>query len=231
MPKIITLLLGLLLSGAAQAEPAALLVYKVWERGVDPYISRILVTPGYVRLDEGDPDGSYSLFDRQQEIIYNVSWENQSVLVINPGVVEIKQNTSLLLSEKRTLDAKAPKIAGVAPVDMELMANGKTCAKITVAPGLMQAALDGLRELKQVLARVQAATLAGRPSELHTPCDLATNIHAPTRTLDYGLPVREQSTGRGQVLQDFSSDHQIDPVLFDLPEGYARMAMPVAPSL
>lgn len=224
------LILMLLLPGIVQAQSAALLVYKVWERGIDPYISRILVTPEYVRMDEGNPDGAYTLFDRQQEIIYSVSTDDRSVLVVNPGNVGIKPQVALLFSEKRSPDSQAPKVAGITPVDIELMANGELCAKISVLPGLMEQALEGLRELKQVLARAQAATLAGRPDELQTPCDLATHIHAPTRALDYGLPIQEQSGGQGQVLQDFSAKHPVDAGLFEIPQGYARMAMPAAAS-
>lgn len=227
MPKVVMLVFSLLLSGLAQAESAALLVYKVWERGIDPYISRILVTDDYVRMDEGDPHGSFTLFDRQQEIIYNVSTEDQSVLVINPGHVEIEKNAPLVLAEKRKIDPQAPKIADITPVDIELLANGELCEQITVAPGLMEAALDGLRELKQVLARVQAATIAGRPDGLQTACDLASNIHAPTRMLDFGLPIREQIQGRGQVLQDYAAEYAVDALLFEVPAGYRRMAMPI----
>lgn len=223
MSKIMILIL--LLPVVVQAETAALLVYKVWERSVDPYITRILVTPDHVRMDEGAPNGDFTLFDRQQAIIYNVSAEDQSVLVINPGDVAVQPDQALVLSETREIDPKAPPIAGVSPVDMTLFANGEMCEQLTVAAGLMEPALVGLRELKQVLAKVQFATLVARPDELQTPCDLASNIHAPTRMLDFGLPIREQSEGRGQVLQDFAAEHDVDARLFALPEGYRQMEM------
>ena len=70
--------------GAALADPAALLVYQVWERGIEPYTSRILVNPDYVRLDEGADGGGYTLFDRRQEILYTVSTRDRSILVMNP---------------------------------------------------------------------------------------------------------------------------------------------------
>ena len=235
MQKILSAaLLGLLsaiTSGNAVAESAALLVYKVWEEGVDPYLTRILITEDHVRLDEGADQGDFTLFDRRQEIIYNVAMQDQSVLVIAPQLVEVPANPGLLLSEKDQVDEQAPKIAGVAPHNIELLANNEVCGQLVVVPGLMGDALEGLHEFKQVLARVQAATLAGRPEELQTPCDLASNIHAATRTVDFGLPIQERSEGRAQVLVDFAEEHEVDAGLFVIPEGFGRHSMPSLPAL
>ena len=66
MQKILSGLAALLLVGAASAQPASLLVYRVAEQGGEPYSSRIIVTPDFLRLDEGSDDASYTLFDRRQ---------------------------------------------------------------------------------------------------------------------------------------------------------------------
>jgi len=230
MQKILIPLACLLASGLVQAESAALMVYKVWEQGAGVYFTRILVTDRHVRFDEGSDASDYTLFDRHQETIYNVSLEERSALVIEPRMDEVPETRSLILSEKRTVDETAPLIAGKKPVSVELLANGESCGTLVTVAGLMDAALQGLREFKQVLARVQAATLAAQPQELQTACDLASNIHAATRALDQGLPIEERSQGRTQLLVDFAPEHEVDARLFTVPEGFAEIHMPTLPA-
>lgn len=230
MQKILTLGAGVALlfycALAFAEQSAAMLVYKVWERETPPYLSRMLITEDYVRLDEGIDTGDYTLFDRRQEIIYNVVHSNQTVLVIAPGDVEIPQEQALILTETSKIDQQAPQISGVSPLQVELLANGEVCSKLVVLPGVMEPALQGLRNLKQVLARVQVKTLSAMPAELQTACDLAMNIQAPTRSLDQGLPIQEIGLWRRQVLLDYAEQHSVADGLFELPSDYGRMSMP-----
>ena len=64
--------------------PAALLVYRVSEQGTDPFISRILVTPNHVRMDEGGAADAFTLFDRRAGMLFNVDPEERSVQVLDP---------------------------------------------------------------------------------------------------------------------------------------------------
>lgn len=218
--------LGCVVAASVPAVDSGLLVYQVREAGVGPYFSRILVNDDHVRLDEGLDAGDFTLFDRNQEIIYAVSHEEQSVMVINPGPVDIQANDALILNQTEQVDREAPTIAGEAPHNVKLLANGEVCNRLVVVPGLMEDALEGIRELKRVLARVHAATLAGTPPEMQTPCDLAANVHAPTRSLDQGLPIQENSGSVNQTLVDFVEQHPSAEALFELPAGYARTGMP-----
>ena len=231
MQKVLIALLALSASSSALAADAALLVYKVWEQGAEPYITRMLITDAHVRLDEGQDQADYTLFDRDAGIIYNVSFEDQSVLVIEPELEQLPAASGLIFSENDAEDAVAPLVGGVRPHNVELLANGESCSKLVTLPGLMEPALKGLREFKQVLARVQAAGLAARPEQLQTPCDLAMNVHAATRTVDFGLPIREQSEGRAQALLDYAAVHAVDDALFRVPEDFNRQVMPQLPAL
>ena len=100
MRKIVMTLLLFASAASASAQQASLLVYRVWEEGIDPYISRILVTPDYLRLDEGEGSDGFTLFDRQQEIIYSVSLEERSVLVIDHTDMVPGDNDGLILDEE-----------------------------------------------------------------------------------------------------------------------------------
>ena len=225
MQKILTLIVMLTLSASAAAGEAGLLVYQVWEEGIEPYISRVLVTEDHVRLDEGSDNGGYTLFDRQQEIIYNVQTEDRSILLLNVQEPATDGDDTLILNEQVKVDEAAPKVGGEQPKEVRLFANGELCSEMVVVEGVMEDALEGLRELKLSLARIQAATLESMPLSMRTPCDLAANLYAADRSLNFGLPLQERSTGRSQSLVDFAPQHPADSRLFELPADFSRRAM------
>lgn len=225
MQKILTAVLLLTLASPSSAQQAALLVYQVWEEGIEPYISRILVTPDYLRLDEGSASEGYTLFDRQQEIIYNVSLDERSVLVMDRTDVIPGDNDALILQEEVVEDEQAPRVVGRVPKNVRLLANGELCSELVVIDGVMDDALEALSELKLVLARIQAATLEAMPLEMRTPCDLAGNIYAPERTLRFGLPLQERSAGRSQSLVDFTERFEAGDELFVIPPSFDRRPM------
>jgi len=231
MQKILILLAGLLVPGQIFAETAALMVYKVWEQGSGVYFTRILVTDRHVRFDDGSDASDFTLFDRRKEAIYNVSVADRSVLLIEPLLEKIPDAESLNLSEQTSIDEKAPLVAGKQPINIELLANGKPCSSLVAIEGVMAAAVAGLREFKQVLARVQATTMLTQPEGLQTPCDLAGNVYGATRTLDHGLPIEERSEGRAQLLVDYAVRHEVAAELFDVPEGFAIINMQTLPAI
>jgi hypothetical protein len=224
--KALILGAGLCASVQAASQTSALLVYRVWEPGLDPYISRILVTPEYLRIDEGEGTKDYTLFDRDQEIIYNVSYDDRAALVMNPPLSDLKQPSDLKLDQRVSSDPKAPKISGLTPQHVSLLANGKVCREMVTVPGLMPDAMEALRDFQAVLARVQAATLGNMQKGMESPCDLAENVYAPLRQLDHGLPIQERTPHRSRSLVDFVTDHQVDDSLFTIPKDYDRAPMP-----
>jgi hypothetical protein len=210
----------------AHAETAAMLTYRVWEPGLEPYENRILVTPAYLRMDEGQAGEGFALLDRQQDIIYSVSDDEQTVVVINPPVAGASVPASLQLASEASEDTQAPAIAGRRPISVKLLANGATCRELVAVEGLMSEAVDGLRDFSHVLARVQSATLLGMPESVRTDCDLAELVFAADRWLAFGLPVEDNFAGRRQLLVDFNAATEVEGLLFAIPESYRRVGMP-----
>lgn len=227
---LITLLLALAgLSAPLHAQQqAALLAYQVHEEGVDPYFSRILVTPAYLRMDEGGEGDGFTLFDRKAGVIYNVSHEDQTILVIDNRNEIPERPADLQVSAKASPDTQAPAIAGRQPQDVRIYANGNLCVEVVAVPELMTPATDALREFRLLLARVQAATLPGMPAEAKKPCDMAQHVFDSGRIYDFGLPVQESRVGRSQSLVDFSPAVEVDDALFALPGKYQQIGMPGA---
>jgi len=219
------------LHGVAAADSAALLVYKVWESGVEPYISRILVTPQFVRMDEGGVDDDFTLLDRAKGVIYNVSHEDKSVLVMYAPEHLPAQKKPLKLEEKVRNDPQAPLLQGRQPQHIDLLSDGQICSSLVTVEGLMPEAVAGLRDFKLVLSRIQGATLASRPLEMQTSCDLAGNVYAADRAFKFGLPIEERDAGRRQLLVDYDPRHPVDVGRFSLPDKYQRITLPTLPVL
>lgn len=229
MQKILTVLaLGLGLSSAVSAasQQAALLVYRVWEPGLDPYVSRVLVTPEFVRMDEGEGAVDFTLYDREQDVMYNVSGGDRSILVMNPPIADFQLPEDLQLDERVTSDEQAPKIAGLATQHVSLLANGEVCREMVTVPGLLPEALEGLRDFQALLGRIQYATRHTIPADMQTSCDLAENIYAPLRGLSHGMPIQDRSAVSSRSLVDFVPAYQVEAGAFMLPEDYGRIPMP-----
>ena len=206
--------------------PASLLVYRVSEQGVEPYLSRILVTSSYVRMDHGSGDQGFMLFDRDSQVIYSANPAERTVLVVDPVRRKPAAPLRLTLSEQRHDDEQAPAIAGVKPVRYELGANGEVCRNLIVLPGVMEPAVGGLREYLEVLSYQQGAALTTLPEDLHDACDMSRHVYNPGRELTFGLPVQSWSATEHRELVDFREDFRAAPELFEIPEGYGRMGMP-----
>lgn len=204
-----------------------MLLYQEQEPGIDVYRTRIIVTPEFVRMDEGVLESDFTLFDRGAGVIYSVSHENRTVLSIQPSAdtsgKAVESPLSLELSVRKNLDAQAPEVAGEQPVHYSLLVNGVTCKELMVVPSLHPRAVHALREFRRVLAQVHKQNLANTPPEMQDPCFLAHDVFQPGRSLAYGLPIREwDAAGRKRALVDYQGNYATSPELFDLPEGYRQ---------
>lgn len=209
-----------------QAEQVDLLVYAVDEPGVTRYISRILVNDAWVRLDEGgESAGGYTLYDRVGRVIYNVDPESQTVLLMAPGGKQPVLPGELKLTQSLTADPEAPAVAGKRVSQLKLFANGEPCRTLQVAEGVMPKALQGMRELRLTLARLQegAATLPGASL---SACEMAEYLYAPVRALDHGLPLVDEMGGKRQWLIDFNPLFEVSDALFQVPADYERVEAP-----
>ena len=52
------------------------------ERGIDPYRTRVLVTPEFVRIDDGVDNNEFILFDRRAQTLYSVNAMGARILVM-----------------------------------------------------------------------------------------------------------------------------------------------------
>lgn len=228
MPKIaIGLLAGLLIGLSACGEKssveATVLRFTDVEPQGKPTPVRMIITRDHIRIDDGGDDKSFVLFSRRDRVIYNVSAADQMVLLISPAQAPSKPPVALVHSRKE-VNESLPAIAGHRVRHVQLLTNGKLCYDVYAAENLLPEAVAAMREFIGVLAGDQAQSPSMMPRELLTPCYLANNIHAATRYLDHGFPIRRaEPGGRVSELNDFKLSVPVDRALFVLPADVRRM--------
>jgi len=228
-----SLLAVLLVAGCGTAEEPAgktitvsLLHYEEQETGVDPYPVRVMVTPEFVRFDDGYAGSDFMLMERATRTIYNVSHEEHRILVIANPAVASGVTHDLVLDEVRETDASAPLIDGRQPLHIRFLANAEECYHAVVVPGLLPEAVAGLAEFAVLLGERQRGDLVSVPADMQTPCFLARYAYAPERHLLEGLPVQEwDADGYRRTLLDFSAEEAVSRELFELPPDYERMSL------
>ena len=222
---IVCCLLTTLLSCSEPTTPAAVLYFVEHEPGVEPFRTRMIVTAGFLRIDDGQDSQDFLLFDRADGSIYSVSSADKQVLVIRPRPVELKPPEKF--THRVVTDTAAfPAVAGRKVTHYELLTNEKRCYDLYAAEGLLPGAMVALREYRLILAGQQAQTAAAAPPEMQSACDLANNVFLPMRHLEHGFPVRlVDMTGRSMELVDYKTDFRATADMLKLPAEYKRLTL------
>jgi len=191
------------------------------ETGLDPYLTRMLVSDRYIRIDDGEQSDGYVLFDRLKKRIFSVVHENESILVVDP--IYPLQNAPADLrirSDLQGLD-EAPAISGIKPDYYQFQANDTLCYHLIVADGFLPEVTQALQDYQSVLAAQQQETLKSTPKELQTPCFLANYIYAPTVYISKGFPLEQwDEFGYHRSLSSVKDEVSVNQSAFTLPDGY-----------
>ena len=212
------------------APAGASVVYLVeHEPDLEPARTRMIVTPQFLRIDDGGDRGDFLLYHRGERTIYNVSVSDALILVIGPQTVGTAPRALDHRIERGGADA--PDVGGKKVRHYRLITNGETCYDLYAAEGLLPEVVAALREYRESLAGEHAAALLFTPSEMQTSCDLANNVYAPARHLAHGFPIRADETNgrdrnrvRTTELLDYQQGFAADDALFRLPD-YRRLTI------
>ncbi len=222
------LLVGVAGPAAAQAAvsgKATVLVFSQQDEGSRPYEARMLVTPQYLRLDNGSDRGGFILLNRATRTVYSVSRSDHTILVIRPQKIHFPRPAGF---RQRVVRDKGsyPEIAGKKVVHYTFLTDGKRCFDVYAAAGLLPDAVAALREYQQVLVGEQAVTEARTPPSVRSVCDLSRYIFRPARYLRYGFPVRQtDNSGATRELLSYHRAVPVAPGLFTLPPHYRRYSI------
>lgn len=206
---------------------ATLLKFVEFEKSVEPYATRLIVTNNYMRFDDGEGSADFVLYDRQKDVIYSVNSSEETIMAVHQKEVELNPPFELKLTHTKLDNLKdAPTIAGKQAEHYQFSANGERCYDVIAVPGLMPDVVIALREFSELLASDSKVTFNMLPADLQKPCDISMNTFAPGRHLEFGFPIQEWSmNGSGRSLLDYQLDYQPDQALFVLPEDYRQFTV------
>ena len=203
------------------------LYYIEREPGVDEYEVKMTVTDRYVRVDEGEGDGGYIIYDDEEQVIYSVSHHDRSVLVIeaNPftddkipvkGVVEYLEL------------ADAPKVEGKQIYNYRvhpLNAEDETCTELQLVEGLLPEVRKILKRFQLVISGQQVSLSDNVIDEMRNACYYIDQIYNAGDYYDKGLPIQEwRSNERSRILTSYKKE-KAKPGLFDIPEDYRQFSI------
>lgn len=208
-------------SVSSQAGKSHYIVYMDEEKGVEPFQTRIIITPKHLRMDDGEGSEDYLLFDRASRTIHSINTQNRTDMLVREKQIELQPPFALVYSVKDLGNMKdAPTINEHVPRHFQYLTNDTVCLDVVSLPELMPDAVAALREFHEVLASDSASTFSNLPADMHVPCVMSLSTFAPTQHLQNGFPIREWKQGYSRMLVDFREDYQADPALFELPADY-----------
>lgn len=218
----------LLMPAAARADVEATVVwYMEQEPGTEQFKVRYIVTPEYLRSDEGGDGEGFVLLDRKDKQIYNVVPASKTVLEIDGDGKLPPPPASLSIEVRESIDSNAPRLEGHQALTLEMLANETLCRSAIVVPKLLENVSEAFAEFQQVLAVQQARMLGNTPEELKTPCYLANTVFATDYHLDRGIPLMEWRAGAlNRELLEYKSGVTMPESLFEVPEDYRRFSPP-----
>ena len=203
------------------------LLFVEFEQGVEPYQTRLIVTPEYMRFDDGEGSVDFILYDRKKNVIYSVNSGERTVMAVEPQQVEIKPPFELKLEEKNLGTMKeAPAIEGKKPIHYQFSANGEICYDVVAVKGLMPDVVAAMKGFSDILASDSAVTFSSIPADMLNACDMSMSTFAAGRHFKHGFPIQEWSArGSGRTLVDYNDDFEVEPSLFVLPEQFKHYSI------
>ena len=225
MKRTLFLLLAALTPAACTDKPSPTIFLSFTESGPDgDYPVRMLVSEKFLRIEDGDTQDGFIVFDRAARTIYSVSHSGKSTLVLHARPVTLampKQFEHKVLREKETL----PSVDGKSVAHYRLLTNGERCFDVYAADGLLPEAVAALREYHETLAGEQAAMQTNMPIGMQSACDLADQVFLPARYLAHGFPVRQVNrAGVARQLGGYQRDVPVEKGIFDVPKDYKQMS-------
>jgi hypothetical protein len=204
---------------------ATVVQLKVTDVDAQQYLSRLIVTPDFLRFDDGKDESDFLLFDRKKKTIYNTSSQDETILVIrNHKIVLPKKSDWTHVVD--TDNKKSPNVGGKTVKHWVLLTNNVVCYDLYAARDLLPEVTSALSEYRQVLATQQAEIYMNSPERKRDVCELANNVYLPDRYLKHGFPIKYRDRdGRGEEMVGYKEAVEVKPELFKLPTGFKEYSI------
>lgn len=201
---------------------ATVIHFEEQEVDSEKYRSRLIVTPEYMRLDDGEGSTDFVLFDRKKRVIYSTNSMDKHTLVIKWRKMSLTMPESLK-NRIETVKELVPSIASQPVTHLRLYTNNKQCYDLFAAKGLLPKVVKAMIEFQETLAVEHADFMRDAPLQTASDCDRVNNVFNPARYLRFGFPVHARDyLGRSRQMVDYKTGEKVDKKLFVLPEGFKQ---------
>ena len=218
---IITLLVLFFFNHSVSAKDinSLVLFYDEVEQGAGSQTMRYIVNKQYLRIDNGDDNADFILFNVKAKTIYSINHEDRTILKIeNHPWQQPEFNFKVVNSDKAMQGS--PMIAGKQVYSYQVFADEVACTRVSLVKNMYADDMDIFYQYQQVLSGQQVATLKNTPEELHTPCFLIDQVYHSGNYYKAGLPVYIGfSRGYEKFLKDFK-ESKFNEKIFMKPDGY-----------
>jgi len=210
-------------SGKVKSIRSTVVIYQDVEKGIEPYVTRYIVNKNFMRIDDGKPNTGYVLLDRKKDIIYSVSLENESILLIAKKPMKIEKPANL---SPQVLIHKNPgklKLEGKQAHEFEVQVAGKHCRSNITVKGVLPEFVVALKQYRSILANQHAQNLFKTPVNMRDKCFMAYHIYHHDLHTSRGVVVRSwNNKGKQRMLRDYKKNQNAPESLFKLPKKYSQ---------
>ena len=214
-----SVLLALSSSIFASHIKSLVLHYDETETGVGTQTMRYIINDSFLRIDGGDTDTDFILFDRNKKIVFSINHEDQTILKIPYKPWQSPEyDFPVSIKEKALTDA--PKVFGKQVYSYQVKAKETVCTTVLLVKNIHMKHLHVLYEFQNIMSGQQVTTLGNTPKEYQTPCFLVDQVFHKADYLKIGLPIQiSYSRDYSKFLQAMD-EVEIDSALFLLPKNY-----------
>lgn len=203
------------------------LIYEEQETGTDAYRVKFTVTSNYLRIDQlGDLSG-YVIYDDKKYVIYSVSHQDESVLVV-PEYEYKKPDLSKMVDIEYYILPDAPKISGKSTYNYRVTSSDNSkekCMDVLLAEGLLKDVAAIFSSYQKILTGQQSRLLKATPMEYQSSCFLSDQVFNEGDYYQKGLPIQEwHSNGKSRLLMSYR-EVKVDPIIFQLENSYRRYSL------
>ncbi len=197
------------------------------EQGVDEYETIMLVSDRYIRIDQMGDDSGFIIYDDKNKIIFSVSHNDQSVLVIKEYVFTEKDSPVRHKLEYLQL-TDAPTISGKNIFNYRLYTTEgyeETCTEIQLVENLLPEVTGLLRNYQKIVSGQQVKITDNKINDIQTACYFVDQIYNAGEYYEKGLPVQEwHSNEHSKTLTSYKKI-SVNKEKFTIPENYRQFSI------
>ena len=198
------------------------------EPGIDEYEITMLVSERYIRIDQPGEANGFIVYDDKDKVIYSVSHQDESVLVIKEHVFSEEKSPVKYQTEYLEL-ADAPTVSGNVIFNYRVYTgegdNEETCLEIQLVEHLLPEVSKLLQNYQKVVSGQQVKMTDNKISDMQTACYFVDQIYNTGAYYEKGLPIQEwHSNERFKILSSYKKVN-VNTGKFIVPEKYRQFSV------